>query len=107
MDVGGLNEKNQNIQCWVCFGRGHMGKHCPSKGKGEGKERTKEATATRARVRTATRARTTGTAFGLLQLRWRALCGRMPRGQMLRRRQEGQGQRLWQRRQRRSCAQCH
>ena len=39
MDVSGLNDgKNkENIQCWVCFGRGHMGKDCPRKGKGKGR----------------------------------------------------------------------
>eukprot|EP00972_Heterocapsa_arctica_P085272 12567284-Heterocapsa_arctica.AAC.1 len=41
MDVGGLNAKNQDTHCWVCLGRGHMGKHCPTKGKGKGKGKDK------------------------------------------------------------------
>lgn len=35
MDVGSVDK---NVQCWVCWGRGHMGKDCPqNKGKGKGK----------------------------------------------------------------------
>eukprot|EP00972_Heterocapsa_arctica_P039303 5789643-Heterocapsa_arctica.AAC.1 len=41
MDVGGFNEKNLNIQCWVFYGHGHIGKDCPTKGKGKGKGKDK------------------------------------------------------------------
>ena len=52
MDVGGLTgspggaARKDNIQCWVCYERGHMGKDCPKKNggrpkgqKGDGKGR--------------------------------------------------------------------
>eukprot|EP00972_Heterocapsa_arctica_P113676 16438472-Heterocapsa_arctica.AAC.1 len=41
MDVGGPDEKSQNIQSWVYYGRGHMGKDCPTKCKSKGKGNNK------------------------------------------------------------------